>query len=211
MSICHGCVCVCFVRECVCPSVCPCVCGNVQVCMPAPCLLSSSKVCHSNPLLSLFSAGMKTPLSPAHFIEHGRMAFPFGGCLEPNQLTGMEPTTNGQGQINMDLQLQQQEKKKLFYSMCEVCNIQLNSQAQAQVHYNGRSHLKRVKQLNNGESPAPATGSLPTSTLSLSRGTTSSSTGRAAVNFCQCLKNICLVTFLSCLPKQLTPVTGESH
>ncbi|XP_055734279.1 zinc finger protein 385B-like isoform X1 [Salvelinus fontinalis] len=121
--------------------------------------------------------GMKTPLSPAHFIEHGRMAFPFGGCLELNQLTGMEPTTNGQGQINMDLQLQQQEKKKLFYSMCEVCNIQLNSQAQAQVHYNGRSHLKRVKQMNNGEAPAPATGSLPTSTLSLSRSTTSSSTG----------------------------------
>nr|XP_046219296.1 LOW QUALITY PROTEIN: zinc finger protein 385B-like [Oncorhynchus gorbuscha] len=119
--------------------------------------------------------GMKTPLSPAHFIEHGRMAFPFGGCLELNQLTGMEPTTNGQGQINMDLQ--QQEKKKLFYSMCEVCNIQLNSQAQAQVHYNGRSHLKRVKQMNNGEAPAPATGSLPTSTLSFSRSTTSSSTG----------------------------------
>uniref|UniRef100_A0A4W5NPH7 Zinc finger protein 385B n=1 Tax=Hucho hucho TaxID=62062 RepID=A0A4W5NPH7_9TELE len=75
------------------------------------------------------------------------------------------------------MDLQQQEKKKLFYSMCEVCNIQLNSQAQAQVHYNGRSHLKRVKQMNNGEAPAAATGTLPTSTLSLSRSTTSSSTG----------------------------------
>ncbi|XP_035629870.2 LOW QUALITY PROTEIN: zinc finger protein 385B-like [Oncorhynchus keta] len=123
---------------------------------------------------------MKTPLSPAHFIEHGQMAFPFQGCLELNQLMGMEPTTNSQAQINMDIQQQQQEKKNLFYSMCDVCNIQLNSQAQAQVHYNGRSHLKRIKQMNNGEvplAPEPATGSLPTSTLTLSTSTTSSSTG----------------------------------
>ncbi|XP_015275632.1 PREDICTED: zinc finger protein 385B [Gekko japonicus] len=48
------------------------------------------------------------------------------------------------------------EKKKVF-SFCEVCNIQLNSAAQAQVHYNGKSHLKRVKQLNNGKLPASAT------------------------------------------------------
>uniref|UniRef100_A0A8C7Q7Q9 Zinc finger protein 385B n=1 Tax=Oncorhynchus mykiss TaxID=8022 RepID=A0A8C7Q7Q9_ONCMY len=51
-----------------------------------------------------------------------------------------------------------QQKKRLLYSLCEVCNLQLNSAAQAQVHYNGRSHLRRVKQLNNGELP-PSTGS----------------------------------------------------
>uniref|UniRef100_A0A8C9MDT8 U1-type domain-containing protein n=1 Tax=Serinus canaria TaxID=9135 RepID=A0A8C9MDT8_SERCA len=45
------------------------------------------------------------------------------------------------------------EKKKILFSFCEVCNIQLNSAAQAQVHYNGKSHLKRVKQLNNGKLP----------------------------------------------------------
>ncbi|NWH30737.1 Z385B protein, partial [Chloropsis hardwickii] len=52
------------------------------------------------------------------------------------------------------------EKKKILFSFCEVCNIQLNSAAQAQVHYNGKSHLKRVKQLNNGKLPtstAPGT------------------------------------------------------
>uniref|UniRef100_W5MHB9 Zinc finger protein 385B n=1 Tax=Lepisosteus oculatus TaxID=7918 RepID=W5MHB9_LEPOC len=67
----------------------------------------------------------------------------------------------------MDAQINQ-EKKKLLFSLCEVCNIQLNSAAQAQVHYNGKSHLKRVKQLNNGTLP-PAT--IPSSSA------TSSSTG----------------------------------
>uniref|UniRef100_A0AAY4EWS4 Zinc finger protein 385B n=1 Tax=Denticeps clupeoides TaxID=299321 RepID=A0AAY4EWS4_9TELE len=57
-----------------------------------------------------------------------------------------------------------QEKKKLLFSLCEVCNIQLNSAAQAQVHYNGKSHLKRVKQLNHGETSSP----LPPLSLSLS-------------------------------------------
>nr|XP_020659773.1 zinc finger protein 385B [Pogona vitticeps] len=52
------------------------------------------------------------------------------------------------------------EKKKIF-SFCDVCNIQLNSAAQAQVHYNGKSHLKRVKQLNNGKLPTnTSTGTL---------------------------------------------------
>ncbi|NWT24811.1 Z385B protein, partial [Cardinalis cardinalis] len=57
------------------------------------------------------------------------------------------------------------EKKKILFSFCEVCNIQLNSAAQAQVHYNGKSHLKRVKQLNNGKLPtSTASGTLFAST-----------------------------------------------
>lgn len=52
------------------------------------------------------------------------------------------------------------EKKKILFSFCEVCNIQLNSAAQAQVHYNGKSHRKRVKQLSDGQ-PPPAQGSGP--------------------------------------------------
>ncbi|NXH00949.1 Z385B protein, partial [Loxia leucoptera] len=65
------------------------------------------------------------------------------------------------------------EKKKILFSFCEVCNIQLNSAAQAQVHYNGKSHLKRVKQLNNGK--------LPTSTAP---GTWFASTSTGAKMFC---------------------------
>lgn len=51
------------------------------------------------------------------------------------------------------------EKKKILFSFCEVCNIQLNSAAQAQVHYNGKSHRKRVKQLSDGQAPPQAQGS----------------------------------------------------
>ncbi|XP_070587957.1 zinc finger protein 385B isoform X1 [Erythrolamprus reginae] len=45
------------------------------------------------------------------------------------------------------------EKKKMIFSFCDACNIQLNSAAQVQLHYHGKSHLKRVKQLNNGKIP----------------------------------------------------------
>lgn len=37
------------------------------------------------------------------------------------------------------------------YSLCEVCNLQLTSAAQAQLHYNGKSHLRRVRQLQAGD------------------------------------------------------------
>uniref|UniRef100_H0WYN3 Zinc finger protein 385B n=1 Tax=Otolemur garnettii TaxID=30611 RepID=H0WYN3_OTOGA len=60
------------------------------------------------------------------------------------------------------------EKKKILFSFCEVCNIQLNSAAQAQVHSNGKSHRKRVKQLSDGQ-PPPATQASPSSSTSAGR------------------------------------------
>ncbi|XP_041118657.1 zinc finger protein 385B-like isoform X2 [Polyodon spathula] len=86
---------------------------------------------------------MKRPLSPDHILENGRMSTPFTNCIEHKL------ANNG----HLDMQIAQ-DKKKLLYSLCEVCNIQLNTAAQAGVHYNGKSHLKRVKQLNNGKLPA---------------------------------------------------------
>ncbi|XP_023063012.1 uncharacterized protein LOC111539439 [Piliocolobus tephrosceles] len=44
----------------------------------------------------------------------------------------------------------EREKKHTNFTLCSVCNIQLNSAAQAQIHYNGKSHQKRLKQLSNG-------------------------------------------------------------
>ncbi|XP_062862203.1 zinc finger protein 385B [Trichomycterus rosablanca] len=79
---------------------------------------------------------MKTPLSEARLMENSPLYVP---VLELKD--GMF-----EGTI--------QRKNKLPYSLCEVCNIQLNSDAQAQIHYNGKSHLRRVKQMNNGEVPA---------------------------------------------------------
>ncbi|KAM3863518.1 zinc finger protein 385C [Diretmus argenteus] len=43
------------------------------------------------------------------------------------------------------------ERKQRSYTLCDVCNIQLNSAAQAQIHYNGKSHQKRLKQISNGK------------------------------------------------------------
>uniref|UniRef100_A0A8C8ULQ8 U1-type domain-containing protein n=1 Tax=Peromyscus maniculatus bairdii TaxID=230844 RepID=A0A8C8ULQ8_PERMB len=44
----------------------------------------------------------------------------------------------------------EREKRHSNFTLCSVCNIQLNSVAQAQIHYNGKSHQKRLKQLTNG-------------------------------------------------------------
>ncbi|TNN52766.1 Zinc finger protein 385B [Liparis tanakae] len=52
------------------------------------------------------------------------------------------------------------ERKHRSYTMCEVCNIQLNSAAQAQIHYNGKSHQKRLKQISRGKAPSN-TGCVP--------------------------------------------------
>ncbi|KAF5903247.1 zinc finger protein, partial [Clarias magur] len=39
------------------------------------------------------------------------------------------------------------ERKLRSYTVCEVCNIQLNSTAQAQIHYNGKTHQRRLKHM----------------------------------------------------------------
>ncbi|KAE8574711.1 hypothetical protein XENTR_v10003545 [Xenopus tropicalis] len=53
------------------------------------------------------------------------------------------------------LELQSRREKRLpSFTLCEVCNIQLNSAVQAQIHYNGKSHQKRLKQINRGRSPS---------------------------------------------------------
>uniref|UniRef100_A0A3Q2XGL6 Zinc finger protein 385C n=1 Tax=Hippocampus comes TaxID=109280 RepID=A0A3Q2XGL6_HIPCM len=52
------------------------------------------------------------------------------------------------------------ERKQRIYTMCDVCNIQLNSAAQAQIHYNGKSHQRRLKQNSQGSKAAKNTGGL---------------------------------------------------
>ncbi|XP_057570359.1 zinc finger protein 385C isoform X2 [Hippopotamus amphibius kiboko] len=54
------------------------------------------------------------------------------------------------------------ERKRPSYTLCDVCNIQLNSAAQAQVHCGGRAHQRRLRQLSLGKTPpgpaGPASG-----------------------------------------------------
>ncbi|KAJ1187964.1 hypothetical protein NDU88_004729 [Pleurodeles waltl] len=94
---------------------------------------------------------MKRPLSPDYILENGVMS-------TATFLRGFEENFQRNDRPEFPLSM---ERKKMLFSLCEACNIQLNSAAQAQIHYNGKSHLKRVKQLNNGKAPpGPAPGSL---------------------------------------------------
>ncbi|KAI4807497.1 hypothetical protein KUCAC02_027303, partial [Chaenocephalus aceratus] len=40
--------------------------------------------------------------------------------------------------------------------MCQVCNIQLNSSAQAQIHYRGKTHQRRLRRLAKAVTTAMA-------------------------------------------------------
>ncbi|XP_075701389.1 zinc finger protein 385C [Rhinoderma darwinii] len=82
-------------------------------------------------------ADMKRPVSPAYSTD-SLLTFPI---CQDDQIDS--PT--------MDLQLKQ--KRLPSITLCDVCNIQLNSSAQAQIHYNGKSHQKRLKQINKGKNP----------------------------------------------------------
>ncbi|XP_008070106.1 zinc finger protein 385C [Carlito syrichta] len=50
------------------------------------------------------------------------------------------------------------ERKRPSYTLCDVCNIQLNSAAQAQVHCGGRAHQRRLRQLSLGRTPSGPAG-----------------------------------------------------
>ncbi|XP_067371754.1 zinc finger protein 385B isoform X1 [Channa argus] len=117
------------------------------------CEQSSVRLHFLHPSITSSFSGMKTPLSPSQLLESGqRFAFR-GMCQEPVET----PTLT-----TISLSLQQTPSPVTgqggAYSLCEVCNLQLTSAAQAQLHYNGRSHLRRVRQLQAGETRQQAAG-----------------------------------------------------
>ncbi|KAK1160277.1 zinc finger protein 385C-like isoform X1 [Acipenser oxyrinchus oxyrinchus] len=89
---------------------------------------------------------MKRPLSPTPLVENGLS----GASSDLGNVSEPHPASSEQRA--------KREKKHQTYTLCEVCNIQLNSPAQAQIHYNGKSHQKRLKQINKGK-PASSQGS----------------------------------------------------
>lgn len=115
-------------------------------------------------LVPFFFLGTKYSLSPDNHLEDGIMNMAtFLRGFEEKGIKNDRP----EDQLS-------KEKKKILFSFCEVCNIQLNSAAQAQVHYNGKSHRKRVKQLSNGQPPPSVQGSGPL----LASPSSNTSTGR---------------------------------
>ncbi|XP_063107635.1 zinc finger protein 385C isoform X1 [Cavia porcellus] len=78
---------------------------------------------------------MKRPLSPADREPPTRGAAE--RPLQPAETPGAKP-----------------EQKRPSYTLCGVCNVQLNSAAQAQVHCGGRAHQRRLRQLRLGQGPS---------------------------------------------------------
>ncbi|XP_062893344.1 zinc finger matrin-type protein 3-like isoform X3 [Mobula hypostoma] len=87
------------------------------------------------------TGGMKRPLSPPLPPESGDAD---ASSVNEDVTELQSVTADG---------TQKRERKLQTFTLCGVCNIQLNSAAQAQIHYNGKSHQKRLKKLQNGKMP----------------------------------------------------------
>ncbi|XP_078233394.1 zinc finger protein 385D isoform X8 [Pogona vitticeps] len=85
---------------------------------------------------------MKKPWSPSSSQDNVPCAADFTCLHERENVAEVTPDDSEEKK--------EREKKHASFTLCSVCNIQLNSAAQAQIHYNGKSHQKRLKQLSNG-------------------------------------------------------------
>ncbi|XP_028636459.1 zinc finger protein 385C isoform X1 [Grammomys surdaster] len=96
--------------------------------------------------------GMKRPLSPP---PSGEKEAP---TTEASECPPQSPESSKP----------KRERKRPSYTLCDVCNIQLNSAAQAQVHCGGRAHQRRLRQLSLGKTstgPAGPASSAPSPLL----------------------------------------------
>lgn len=73
--------------------------------------------------------------------------------FEPQDEGALPDEQSAGGPVSSAPYRPKREKKQRSYTVCDVCNIQLNSAAQAQIHYNGKSHQKRLKKIGNGKAP----------------------------------------------------------
>lgn len=107
--------------------------------------------------------GMKRPFSPSS-LPKGNLDKRCNGaglgvqmdsepCLDTQEEGAVSDKQSPGGILISALYRPKRERKQRSYTLCEVCNIQLNSAAQAQIHYNGKSHQKRLKQISNGKMP----------------------------------------------------------
>ncbi|KAF3699923.1 Zinc finger protein 385B Zinc finger protein 533 [Channa argus] len=107
---------------------------------------------------------MKRPFSPSALshTELDRRGFGSGlgvqmdgeHCCDTHNECALPEEQSPGGAVPTALYRPKRERKRRSYTLCEVCNIQLNSAAQAQIHYNGKSHQKRLKQISNGKMPS---------------------------------------------------------
>ncbi|KAM6175077.1 zinc finger protein 385C isoform 3-T3 [Erethizon dorsatum] len=74
--------------------------------------------------------------------------------LSPGPPGEREPPASGAAECPPETPKAKRERKRPSYTLCTVCNIQLNSAAQAQVHCGGRAHQRRLRQLRLGPGPS---------------------------------------------------------
>uniref|UniRef100_A0A3B1IEJ3 Zinc finger protein 385C n=1 Tax=Astyanax mexicanus TaxID=7994 RepID=A0A3B1IEJ3_ASTMX len=70
-------------------------------------------------------------------------------CVESESTVGSELCV-GLRRVDGDPR-PKRERKQRTLTLCEVCNIQLNSSAQAQIHYNGKTHQRRLRQASQAK------------------------------------------------------------
>lgn len=80
---------------------------------------------------------------------------------KPDWLDSSPPPKSQEGQEEEEEEEEEEERKvsegrrakrerrqsSSSATMCQVCNIQLNSSAQAQIHYRGKTHQRRLRRL----------------------------------------------------------------
>ncbi|TKS92215.1 Zinc finger protein 385B [Collichthys lucidus] len=108
--------------------------------------------------------GMKRPFSPSALPNTELDSRGFGAglgtqmdaepCCDTQDEGAVLDEQSPGGVLPSALHRLKRERKQRSYTLCEVCNIQLNSAAQAQIHYNGKSHQKRLKQISKGKMPS---------------------------------------------------------
>ncbi|KAL0984420.1 hypothetical protein UPYG_G00141210 [Umbra pygmaea] len=109
-------------------------------------------------IMKLSKAGMKRPRSPGILVN--------GLPLKAKEVTG-DVSEEEEEEEEMERVIRGQkpkrERRQGSVTQCEVCNIQLNSSAQAQIHHNGKTHQRKLRQLRLSKTTRAA--HLPTGSL----------------------------------------------
>lgn len=109
------------------------------------------------------SPGTPTGVSRSQSAQSSHVCLPLSICsgmkrpLSPSPSGEKEPPTTAASECpphSPESSKPKRERKRPSYTLCDVCNIQLNSAAQAQVHCGGRAHQRRLRQLSLGKTSA---------------------------------------------------------
>lgn len=118
-------------------------------------------------------SGFRSPLAPFVCLPHSPLFTCLPLCpgmkrpLSPSPVGEKEPPVSEAAECPPrppEAPKPKRERKRPSYTLCDVCNIQLNSAAQAQVHCGGRAHQRRLRQLSLEKTtpgPGQSGGALP--------------------------------------------------